>query len=116
MQILIWFFTLLFLLLWTALAAGLHALLAADPAWTAQLSAWLTSLPAAPWIEGWWPGWEAWVVWSFEMVRWALGWAGPLAIAAVWVLWAIVALPLLGLAAGLSLLVRKLMAPKPAAA
>jgi len=107
MVALIWIFTSLALGLWTTRANGLHALLSADPSWTANLATWLTGMPGAAWLEAWLPGWEQWVVWAMDMVHWALSWAGPVALILLWVLWALVTLPLLALALGLSYLGRK---------
>jgi hypothetical protein len=116
MVALIWIFTLLGLGLWTALAFGLHWLLNADPAWATAAATWLTSMPGAPWLESWWPGWEAWVVWVGELLRWALAWAGPVAVALVWVAWGLLALPVLALAFGLTWFIRRKPAGTPAAA
>ena len=84
----IWILTLLGLALWTALAAGLHMLLAADPAWLSAFGEWLARIPGSGWISDMWPDWHRITMWLLKGLQDMLRWAGAVAIWVLWIIWA----------------------------
>ncbi|MFN0185845.1 MAG: hypothetical protein ACKVQR_18700 [Aquabacterium sp.] len=102
----IWILTLLGLVIWTLLAAGLHALLAADTSWLVAFGQWLATMPGAGWLEEWWPAWHRTVVWMLQGLQGGLRWAGAAALWVVWLLWGVGTLLALLAAGGLHLLAR----------
>lgn len=100
---LLWSVTLLGLLLWTAAAWGLWALLTWDPAWVARLHEQLATGPVGPWLERWLPDWSALLASLLGLLQsllhgWA-PWVGWL-LGAVWAGGTLVALALAGLLHG----------------
>lgn len=105
MIIAIWIITALLLALWSAAAWGLHALLAGGVAWLGELEPLLRRIPYSDVVERWIPGWIDALKLAVELMQQALGWLGGAAPVLVWVVWALGALALLGVAALLSLVV-----------
>lgn len=102
MMVAVWLIALLALALWTLGAWGLHALLAALPNDWSGLATWVEKLPANPWLENFFPGWQEALTWMLKATESVLSWAGGAADVmawAVWLIWGLGALFLLGLAA-----------------
>lgn len=102
MMIAVWLIALLALGLWTLGAWGLHALLGALPNDWSGLAAWVEKLPNNPWLENFFPGWQEALTWMLQVTESLLSWAGGAADVmawAVWLIWGLGALFLLGLAA-----------------
>lgn len=101
MMVAVWLIALLALLLWTLGAWGLHALLGALPNDWSGLAHWVEKLPSNPWLENFFPGWQGALTWMLQLTETALSWAGGAADVmawAVWLIWGLGALFLLGLA------------------
>lgn len=120
MMIAVWLIALVALGLWSLGAWGLHALLVALPNDWSGLAGWVEKLPANPWLENFFPGWQGAVTWVLKITESALSWAGGAADVmgwAVWLIWGLGALFLLGCAVVGSVivaLVRKSMPKGPA--
>jgi hypothetical protein len=121
MLIAVWLIALVVLGLWTLGAWGLHTLLVALPNDWSGLAVWVEKLPANPWLENFFPGWQSMLTWVLKLAESALSWAGGAADVmgwAVWLIWGVGALFVLGCAVVGSLivaLVRKSMHKVPAA-
>jgi hypothetical protein len=72
MLIAVWLIALVVLGLWTLSAWGLHALLVALPNDWSGLAVWVEKLPANPWLENFFPGWQSMLTWILEITESAL--------------------------------------------
>lgn len=119
----VWILTFVALALWSLTAWGLHALLTLDPGqvgvWAGDLGRMAAEVPEPyrGWLEQWVPGWEPLMQLALQFTQTALGWVGAAAPVIVGAVWGLGALLTLGVALGLTLLVRALrprQAPVPA--
>ena len=114
MLIAIWIVAAVLLALWSAAGWGLHALMVGGVQWMGELEPLLDRIPHSEWIERWMPGAIDAIRITLDVMQQVLGWMGGAAPALVWVVWAVGAVLLLGLALVLTLvvaLVRKNMPP-----
>jgi hypothetical protein len=122
MMIAVWLIAFVALLLWSLGAWGLHDLLVALPNDWSGLALWVEKLPDNAWLETFFPAWQDALIWVLKLTETALSWAGGAAEVmawAVWLIWGLGALFLLGCAVVVSLivaLVRKNMPKPPVAA
>lgn len=116
MHLVIWFFTLALLGLWTLTAWALsHLLGAAAAAWVGQLGPWLAKMPFGGWLEGWFPQWLQVAQTALVALQQLLGWLGGALPVVVWLVWGVGTLLLVMAGVALSLvvaLVRRSMPPK----
>jgi hypothetical protein len=111
----VWIVALCLLGLWSLAGWGLHALLASGVQWAGELKPLLERIPLSAWIERWVPGWIDALHMAADLMQGLLGWLGGAAPVLVWVVWAIGAVLLLGLAMLLTVviaLVRKNSPPR----
>ncbi|OYT88040.1 MAG: hypothetical protein CFE46_06315 [Burkholderiales bacterium PBB6] len=108
----LWIVTAIALLLWSALAAGLWALLSIDPAWVAELHTRMADTKLGDLLDVWLGGWDEWLAWAIELSQGLLrslqGWL-------VWILgavWGLGTLVVLGITGLLHLAIRESQ-PKP---
>ncbi|MBK9136284.1 MAG: hypothetical protein IPM15_18565 [Betaproteobacteria bacterium] len=117
MQLAIWIFTAVVVVLWLALGYGVATLASLAAGLQGMPAEWyelIGRVPGAPMMDIWLPGWREAVVQTAELVGVTLGWLGAALPALVWVVWGLGALCIIAFAAVLSGIVA-LARRKPAA-
>ncbi len=120
MVLAVWIIAAIVVVLWSLFAWALHGLLGFSAGQAGQVGEWaaaLKNLPAAPWLDAWFPGWQSLaelvLAWLPSLTA-ALGAAAPWLGALVWLAWGVVTVLVVALAGVLHFAVR--LIPKPAQA
>ena len=112
----IWITTLLLLAAWTLAAWAMSTLLQGDAGWVDTLQRWLFDAPWREALEVWLPGWSMTLQSLLDALQTLLAWLGGAAPWLVWIAWGLGALPLIGLAALLHVIVVLVRRDRAAAA
>jgi hypothetical protein len=105
MIIALWIVTALLLALWTLAGWGLHELIVGGVQWIGDLKPLIDRIPYAAIVEQWIPGWQDLLKATLDLMQDLLGWMGGAAPVVVWIVWALGAALLLGLAGVMTLVI-----------